>query len=276
MGLAILDGHDGFLGAQIAGDQLDLRLQHLVQDDRIGVRIGPRAGPRDDHLLLAQILHGLERRRSPGQAHAHILADRAHPGEFAHVIAGVAGADQRLDHRPACKRADGRAIARGGFGQKLRGANAPRARHVLHHHIRGARQIFAHMPRQRPGQKVDAPASRARNINGDGLVEIFRLRARGACEAGRGDQACGSEPRHRAEHGVSPSKFPGDSGAHWSAKIVTQAALWRQWLRFRAAWRGWWAPPRQDRPARDGGDSGPSCRPSRRPRSLSRNRGDRG
>ena len=204
MGLAILDGHDGFLGAEITGDQLDLRLQHLVQDDRIGVGIRARPGPRDDHFLVAQILDGLEGRGSIGQAHAHILAHRADPGELAHVIAGVAGADQRLDHRSARECADGRAIARGGLGEKTRRADAAGAGHVLHHHIGRSRDIFAHVPRQRAGQQVDAPARRARHIDGDGLVEGFRLGAGDAGEAGRGDQAGGCEPRHGAEHGFLP------------------------------------------------------------------------
>ena len=102
--LAALDRQDRFLAADIAGDQLELGAEHLVEHDRPGVGFRARSGAGDDHLLLLHVVDGLERRRAPRDAEADILGDGADPGELAHVVAGIARADQRLEDRAAGER----------------------------------------------------------------------------------------------------------------------------------------------------------------------------
>ena len=169
MGLSALDGHEGFLGAEIAGHHAEFRLEDIVEDERDRVGLRARARARHDHLLLAGVVEALEGGPLPGDAQAHIAADGADPLELAHVIAGIARADQRLGQRPAGESAHDPAILGGGIGDEIGGADAASARHVLHIDGGIARNIFADMAAQHARIEINAPARRARHIDGDGL-----------------------------------------------------------------------------------------------------------
>jgi hypothetical protein len=94
-------------------------------------------------LLSLDVVDGLERRRSPRDAEAHILGDGTDPGEAAHVIAGIASADQRLEDRTAGECRHRRAVARRLFCEIVGRADAASTGHHLHRHGRFARDVAA-------------------------------------------------------------------------------------------------------------------------------------
>src|SRR5258708_35188075 len=104
------------------------RAYYLIEDDGPSVGFRACAGPGDDHLLRLDVVDGLERRRPPGDAQTDILGDGADPGEAAHVVAGIASADQRLENPSAGERRDPGAAACGllaGIGRPADAAPAP-------------------------------------------------------------------------------------------------------------------------------------------------------
>jgi hypothetical protein len=178
--LAALDRQDRFLAADIAGHQLELGPKNVIEDDGPGVGFRACAGAGDDHLLLFHVVDGLERRRPPRDAQADILGDGADPGEAAHVVAGTARADQRLENRPAGERRHRGAVAGRLLGKVVRRPNAARARHKLHRHRRFAGDVAADVTADQPCVKIDAAARRAGHIDGhrpvDGVLRRPRLR----------------------------------------------------------------------------------------------------
>ena len=180
MRLAALDRQDRFLAADIAGHQLELGPQHVIEDDGPGIGFRTRAGTGDDHLLLFHVVDGLERRRSPRDAQADVLGDGADPGEAAHVVAGIARADQRLENRPAGERRHRGAVAGRLLGKVVRGPNTARARHKLHRHRRFAGDVAADVTANQPCVKINAAARGAGHIDGhrsvNGVLRRPRLR----------------------------------------------------------------------------------------------------
>jgi hypothetical protein len=77
---------------------------------------------------------------------AHLIAAAAEPGEFSPVVLGGAGADERLDRKPAPDHADGRAVPRRRVVKKIGEPQASGARHVLRHNGRVAGNMPAHVP----------------------------------------------------------------------------------------------------------------------------------
>src|SRR5476651_1582385 len=97
MGFAALDGKKRFAGAKVARHDLEFCSHEVIQDDRKNVGVGCRSRAGYDHFVSLHIVDGFEWARAPRHAYADVAADRADPTKLAHVVAGVAGPDQRLE-----------------------------------------------------------------------------------------------------------------------------------------------------------------------------------
>jgi hypothetical protein len=93
--------------------------------------------------MSSQVLTG---ERVPGDTEAHLIAAAAEPGEFSPIVLGGAGADERLDRKPAPDHADRRAVPRRRVVKKVGEPQASGARHILWHNGRIAGNMPAHMP----------------------------------------------------------------------------------------------------------------------------------
>jgi hypothetical protein len=165
MRLAALHGEKGFLSAEIACDELEFRAKDFIEHDGpcVGVATDPR--PRDDHRPRSGITDCLERARRPCDAQSIILCERPKPGKLAHVVARIAGADQRLNDRPAREGCDCAAVARRLLGKIIRGADAARSGHHLHRYARAAWQMAPDVSSKQPGVKINAAACGAGNVD---------------------------------------------------------------------------------------------------------------
>ena len=184
--LAALHRQRRLLSAQITGDNFEFCAQNLVQDRRIGVRSRASAGARHRHHGLFGLLQRLDRGGEPGGAEGHILFQRADGGEIGDAIGGLAGSDQRLNQRAGGEGPENRAVLGRLADQIFEQPHAPRARHVLRHDLRLARQIFPQEPGEDAGADIDAPACGAPDVDDDRLALEIAL-GLGACGPGKGD-----------------------------------------------------------------------------------------
>ena len=86
-------------------------------------------------------------------------------GELAHVVAGIARADQRLEHRAAGEGGHRGAVARRLVGEEFRRPDAAGARHHLHVDERMAGDVLAEMAADHAGIEIDAAAGGAGDID---------------------------------------------------------------------------------------------------------------
>jgi hypothetical protein len=217
--LAALDRQDRFLGANIAGHQLEPGAEHVVEHERPGIGFRACSGAGDDHLLFPDVVDRLERRRPPRHADADILGGRANPRERAHVVAGSAGADQRLENRSSGEGRHRGAIAWRLLGEVVRRADAAGARHHLHGHGRLARDMAADVAGHQARIEIDAAAGGARDIDRhrtvDGVLRVAGLR-RGRNQRHRTCQDRRTQPHELVRSlwadavqgiGISPTSF---------------------------------------------------------------------
>ena len=242
----VLHGQEGLLGPRITGHELELGAEHGIEHHRKGVGLRSRAGAGDRHLLLHRILDRVERTAVPGDADADVATDRADPLEFAHVVAGIARADQRLGQRAAGKGGDGGAVFRRRHGEEIRGANAACARHVLHVDHRVALDVGADMPAEQARIEIEPAARRARDIDADRLgdgIRRLRLRRRGAEQGERSHGQAELRARHpiatrrgahrtlHPNHGKTPfgggRRPPSDRARADAPPLATIMAQWR-------------------------------------------------
>ena len=203
--LAALNGENRLLAAEIARDDLEFRRQQIVQHHRKGVGLRSRAGACHIELDARGVGQRLYRRFPAHDAQRNILADRADPGELAHVIAGIAVTDERFENRAAGEDRHGGAIARRLLDKEGRGANTARAGHDLDDDIGRARNMASDVTPEQPPEQVNATARRPGGVDidraGDG-PGILRESGGGDCQAkGGGDGA---------QHGCVLRSSPGD------------------------------------------------------------------
>src|SRR5205814_7953344 len=122
-------------------------------------------------LLSLDVVDGLERRRPPGDAKPDILRERAEPRKRAHVVTGIAGADQRLEDRSTGEGRNCRAVAWRLLGEKIRRPNAARARHHLHGDGRLAGYMTADVASEETRVEIDAATRGAGDIECDGAID---------------------------------------------------------------------------------------------------------
>jgi hypothetical protein len=179
--LATLDREIDLGAARIAGHQLELGAEHVLQKRREIVEVGTGPLAAKHERLGQHVIPGLDRRGVPGGAQAVVVGDVADPGELAAVELGVA--QQRLDRHAPRQRADRAAVFRRDVIKILGGAKAPGAGHVLRNECRMARNVSAHIPGQKP--RIDVIAAAGAEADDHGNVAAFvefldALRARRA------------------------------------------------------------------------------------------------
>ncbi len=190
MCLSALHCKKGFLGAEIAGHQLEFGAQHVVEHERpnVGVRAG--AGACDDHLLFFDVVDGFERALGPCNAKSDVLGECADPGELAHVIAGIASADERFEEGSPGEGRNCRAVAWRLLREKIGGANSSGARHRLNRHGRPAGNVTADVSTEQARVKIDAAAGGAGDVNVEVVDGVGGLRGGQRQREQEADGAC--------------------------------------------------------------------------------------
>ena len=211
-----LDCHEGFLGADVTGHNLELGFEEVVQHD--GKRIGLRSCSCSSHHHFAclDVVDTLERAGAPRDADTDIAANGADPVEFAHVVVRIARADQWLEQRAAWERSEDTAVARSLFGEVVCGSNAPRAWHDLNDHRRIAWNMASDVTSDPATIEIDTTAGRASHQNGNGFGERLHALRGGSKRQRKQCRRCNRSELWRQVHGFVSScsieRMPDGSG----------------------------------------------------------------
>jgi hypothetical protein len=179
--------------------------EELVDESHEHCGIGLRPGRAEEDFVPLGILDGLDHRACRDHAHAGLAHDAADPGQPDGVEARLrfVAIEQRRRRHAAVDQGEHAAVARRDIVEKVGGADAAAADHVLHHNGRAARQVLAHVARQHAGVLVVAaargPAGDQRDLTPAEIELIGRLGA-GIVEPQRCGQAQAYEELTRSRH----------------------------------------------------------------------------
>src|SRR4051794_17599281 len=147
------------IAAGIAGDDLHLGAEHVVENARELIRIGRRAGSAHRQLLGVELLELRDiTRLVPGYADADLIIGAADPGELVAVELRLLVSEQRIEASAAADGAEHRAVLGRDVVEPVSEAEAAGALHVLRRHRRIAGDVLAHVTRDQPGIDVIAAA----------------------------------------------------------------------------------------------------------------------
>ncbi len=154
--LASLDCQEYVVGPVVSADELDLRPEQVLDQQRVDVGLGPWALAAQGGLLRQQILPCLDRRPVPREADDDVLGHAAEPGELSTVE--LRPAEKGRERQGSRKCANDRAVL---WGNGVEVACRPQAAgtgHVLRDHSGARRDVFAHEAAQETRIYVVAPS----------------------------------------------------------------------------------------------------------------------
>src|SRR6266404_4557302 len=135
-------------------------MKHIAQDRRRYVAVSTRSGSADHVAFGLHVAPGLDPAAVVKCADTDLVRYATDPGELGRIeLRTLGSAEQWLNDDAAGEGGKHRAVLGRQTVKIIHGLEAARARHILHHERRIARDIATHVTRQRPGVDIVAATS---------------------------------------------------------------------------------------------------------------------
>ncbi len=200
--------------ARIAGHDLHLQAEHVLQDRRIDVVVGTRARTAYGVALRQHVLPGRDTGLLAEPTDAHLVRHGSDPAVFRRVVHQPLRMMQQTFHRePAIDGAHDRAVFGRGGVEIVREAQAAGARHVLGHDERIAGDVLAHVAGEHARVEIVPAARRHADEHADLVVRVEvgdRIGHGGLANARRSEREHGASDDRaiRRKHQAIPRRSP--------------------------------------------------------------------